>query len=111
MTTYHLEYLGFRNAETTREYHLLVRRADGQCYEFTLAVAQEAFLAGRVRYQDAAEICFWKMQRALEAWDQAPGSEPLATRQAVSETDLLEYRDAHAVKPRRFSPPAPPRPA
>jgi hypothetical protein len=109
--TYHLEYLGFRNEETTREYHLLVRRADGQCYEFMLAVAQEAFLAGRVRYQDAAEICFWKMQRALEAWDSVPGSGPLATRQTVTEADLLEYRDAHAAKPRRFSPPSPPRPA
>ena len=111
MNTYHLEYLGFRNAETTRDYHLLVRRADGQCYEFALAVALEAFLAGRVRYQDAAEICFWKMQRVLDAWNLAPDAGPLATRQTVSEADLLEYRDAHAVKPRRFSPLAPPRPA
>lgn len=108
---YHLEYLGFQNGATSRDYRLLVRNSGGQCYEFTLAVQQEAFLSGRVRYQDAAEICFWKLQRALLAWDLAPESGPPAARQIVTEADLLEYREAHAAKPRRFSAPPPPRPA
>jgi hypothetical protein len=109
-TPYHLEYLGFQTGEKTRDYRMLVRNSGGQYYEFTLAVQQEAFLSGRVRYQDAAEICFWKLQRALLAWDLAPESGPPAPRQTVTEADLLEYREAHAAKPRRFSPPAP-RPA
>jgi hypothetical protein len=108
---YHLEYLGFQNRETTRDYRLLVRNSGGDYHEFTLAVEQAAFLSGRVRYQDAAEICFWKLQRALLAFDLAPESGPPAARQTVTEADLLEYREAHAAKPRRFSSPPPPRPA
>jgi hypothetical protein len=108
MATHHLEYVGFHNGKTTREYRLLVRHPDGQYREFTLAVEQEAFLTGRVRYQDAAEICFWKLQRALAAWDLAPESAPPAARQIVTEADLLEYREAHAAKPRRLQPPARP---
>jgi len=109
-TPYHLEYLGFRCSETTRDYRLLVRNSGGEYREFTLAVEQKAFLSGRVRYQDAAEICFWKLQRALLAFDLAPESGPPAARQIVTEADLLEYREAHAAKPRRLAPP-PPRPA
>ena len=109
-TQYHLEYLGFQCRETTRDYRLLVRHAGGEYREFTLAVEQTAFLSGRVRYQDAAEICFWKLQRALLAWDLAPESGPPAARQIVTEADLLEYREAHAPKPRRLAPPQP-RPA
>jgi hypothetical protein len=105
MATHHVEYVGFKSGETTRDYRLRVRHADGQYYEFTLAVEQSAFLAGRVRYQDAAEICFWKLQRALVAWDLAPESGPPAPRQTVTEADLLEYREAHAAKPRRFTSP------
>jgi hypothetical protein len=111
-TPYHLEYLGFRSSETTRDYRLLVRNATGEYQEFTLAVEQKAFLSGRVRYQDAAEICFWKLQRALTAWEVAPESGPPSPRQTVTEADLLEYRQAHMAKPRHFStPPPPPRPA
>jgi hypothetical protein len=102
MATHHLQYIGFQNGETTREYRLLARHGDGRCYEFTLAVEQAAFLAGRVRYQDAAEICFWKLERALVSWDHAPESAPPASRQTVTEADLLQYRETHSVKPRRL---------
>jgi hypothetical protein len=108
MVTHHLEYIGFQSGATTRDYRLLVRHSNGQYYEFTLAVEQAAFLAGRVRYQDAAEICFWKLQRALAAWDLAPDSGPPASRQTVTEADLLEYREAHTAKPRRLMAPSQP---
>jgi hypothetical protein len=112
MPTPHVEYLDFKIGKTTRDYRLAVRHPDGKYYEFTLVVENSAFLSGRVRYQDAAEICFWKLQRALVAWDLAPESPAPAARQVVTEADLLEYREAHAPKPRRFStPPPPPRPA
>jgi hypothetical protein len=108
MPTPHLEYVGFENGETTRDYRLVVRHTDGQHYQFTVAVEQEAFRKGRVRYQDAAEICFWKLQRALVAWDLAPESAPPAARQKVTEADLIEYKDAHAAKPRKFTTPSNP---
>jgi hypothetical protein len=111
MPTSHVEYLDFQSGKNSRDYRLVVRHADGRYYEFTMAVEHAAFLAGRVRYQDAAEICFWKLQRALAAWDLAPDSGPPPSRQTVTEADLLEYKDAHTAKQRRVTPPPPPRPA
>jgi hypothetical protein len=82
-TPYHLEYLGFKSGEAAREYRLLVRDAIGQYQEFTLVIEQKAFLSGLVRYQDAAEICFWKLQRELTAWEGAPDSGRPDARQRV----------------------------
>jgi hypothetical protein len=107
MATSQVEYLGFRSGDATREYHLLVRHPDGQREEFTLTIEQEAFLSHRVRYQDAAEICFLKLRRAVEAWAAAPESAPPVARQKVTEADLLEYREGHAAKPRGSKPQRP----
>jgi hypothetical protein len=109
MITAHVEYLGFKSGVTNREYRLLVRHPDGHADEFTLDIAQEAFLSRRVRYQDAAEICFMKLRKVMDAWQLAPDAKPPATRQTVTEADLQEYRDAHAPKvSRRAAPPSPP---
>ncbi len=107
MATSQVEYLGFRSGDTTRDYRLLVRHPDGEREEFTLTIEQEAFLSHRVRYQDAAEICFLKLRRAVDALASAPESGPLAAKQKVTEADLLEYREVHAVKPRASRPPRP----
>jgi hypothetical protein len=107
MATSQVEYVGFRNGDTTREYSLRVRHPDGQCDEFTLAIEQQAFVTHRVRYQDGAEICFLKLCRALEAWALAPESGPPEARQNVTDADLLEYSEGHKVKPRRTGPPPP----
>jgi len=100
MPVYQVEYVGFRSGETTRDYRLVIRQAGGQCDEFTLAIRHEAFLSHRVRYQDAAEICFLKLRRAMDEWISAPESNPPAARQELTDADLLEYREAHTVKPK-----------
>jgi hypothetical protein len=109
MVTAHVEYVGFRSHEGTREYTLRIRHTDGRSDDFTLAIQDEAFLARRVRYQDAAEICFLKLQKALAAWESTPQSDPPARHLDVTNADLDEYREAHTAKPpvRRPKPPAP----
>jgi hypothetical protein len=107
MVTAQVEYVGFRSGEASREYRLLVRHPDGHYEEFTLAIAQEAFLSRRVRYQDGAEICFMKLSRALAAWASAPEAGPLAAHQKVTEADLLQYREDHTPKPRTRTTPPP----
>src|SRR5271169_6348214 len=96
-----VEYVGFCSSETTRDYRLLIRHPGGECEQFVVAIRHEAFLSHRVRYQDAAEICFLKLRRVLDAWISAPESGPPAARQNVTDADLLEYREAHAAKPQR----------
>ena len=99
MSSAKVEYLGFAPRLAAREYHLRVRMG-AEAHDFTVAVSNEAFLSHRVRYQDAAEVCFIKLQRALAA------SEGLLPERALSITDaeLEEYRTSRAPKsPRRRS--------
>ena len=96
MITY-VEYLGFKAREATREYELRVRVSGTADRDFVLVIANEAFLDNRVRYQDAPEICFLKLQNQLTAC--AEGSEP-ARRMKVTDADLEAYREAHSPKPR-----------
>lgn len=93
----HLEYRGFKAQKATREYAVRVRNAGTDDRDFTLIIANEAFLAHRVRYQDAPEICFLKLQRELTACEE--GGEP-SRRMKVTDADLEEYRVAHSPKPR-----------
>jgi len=95
--TPHVEYLGFKAHKSTREYALRVRKVGADARDFTLVIDNAAFLANRVRYQDAPEICFLKLQRELGAC--AEGREPSRTLK-VTDADLEEYRVAHSPKPK-----------
>jgi hypothetical protein len=101
----HLEYIGFITQGEQREYTLRLRRPDGPQETFVLAIPLEAFLSRRVRFQDAPDICFRKLQRALiETPEVRP---PLV--QSVSDTELEDYRQATAPRApvRRAKPPVP----
>jgi hypothetical protein len=100
MATTHVEYLDFKAGEGTREYYLRVRRGD-ESHDFTVAIPNEAFLSGRVRYQDAPDICFLKMQKELAALEDE-GFPARSLR--MTEQELEEYRVSHAPKSpgRRF---------
>lgn len=91
----HVEYVGGTAGPVSREYMLRVRRG-GTSQDFTLAIPNEAFLSGRVRYQDAPEICFRKLQTALANAVDAL----LPARIEITDFDLQEYRAAHTPKPR-----------
>jgi hypothetical protein len=94
MIAAHVEYLAFSAGEATRQYHLRVRRGT-EFHDFTLTIPNEAFLSGRVRYQDAPDICFLKLQREIAARE----DESLPAR-ALSMTDqeLDEYKVSHTPK-------------
>jgi hypothetical protein len=98
-----LEYIGFAVNETTREYRLRAKQPGGEYQAFTLAISNEAFLAHRVRYQDAPDICFLKLQRELIACsDTLP-----ARHHDVTDAELEDYRVAHAPKQNKNRPKAP----
>jgi hypothetical protein len=91
----HVEYLGFVTRGAVRAYSLRVRRGRLEPEDVTLTIALDAFLRGRVRYQDAAEICFLKVQREV-----ATGA-PTPARLEVSDADLEAYRQSHSPNPVR----------
>ena len=103
MTGAHVEYVGFTTKGASREYTLRVKQTAGDPHDITLAIATEAFLSRRVRYQDAPDICFLKLQRELAVC----GETMPARYQSVSDAEIEEYRAAHAPKPpqRRPRPP------
>ena len=101
MTTTQVEYVSFKASEATREYHLRVRRGT-DIHDFTVAIPNEAFLSGRVRYQDAPDVCFLKVQRELAAGGEDGTFPSPALR--MTDQELEEYRVSHTPKtPRRRS--------
>jgi hypothetical protein len=101
MTTWRSEYVGFTVDETSRIYTMRVRTADGVVHDVQIAIANQAFLSNRVRYQDAAEICFLKLGRELSQGDD--GAIP-ASRLEVTDAELEEYRETHTKKPAKPRP-------
>jgi hypothetical protein len=95
----HVEYLGFTTQSNKREYRLRAQEG-GVTHDFVRAIALEAFIARRARYQDAPEICFRKLQHDLAACD---GGLPDAYL-SVTDSELEEYRTSHAPKPPRRRP-------
>jgi hypothetical protein len=90
-----VEYVGFHAEGDGRSYRLRVSQASGEFQDYFLLIANEAFVAHRVRYQDAPEICYLKLQRDLAAG----GDPPVPLQQIVTDAELDAYRVAHAAKP------------
>jgi hypothetical protein len=94
MVSTSVEYQDFTAGEKRREYRLRVRRG-AEFHVFTVAIPNEAFVSGRVRYQDAPEICYLKILREIETC----GEDALPARALVmTDQELEEYRVAHAPK-------------
>jgi hypothetical protein len=104
-TSPQVEYVGFKTEGASREYALRVREAGGEPRDITVAIPNEAFLSRRVRYQDAPEICFLKLQRELGA---CPAGAFPAAYLNVTDSDLEEYRVARIPKAPQRRPKIPP---
>jgi hypothetical protein len=89
-----VQYLGFQVGALVREYSFAVRETAEERINYTLTIFNEAFVAHRVRYQDAPEICSLRLQRELDAH----ANHPPTTSFCISDAELATYRDAHAPK-------------
>ncbi|MGB2664416.1 MAG: hypothetical protein WAK48_10455 [Candidatus Acidiferrum sp.] len=92
-----VQYRGFQAKLLMREYTFQVREA-GTEREFTLNIANEAFLSHRVRYQDAPDICAQRLQAELAAH----ANHPLETAYVITSAELDGYRTLRAEKPSRY---------
>lgn len=95
-----IRYLGFRSTRRGREYSLRV--VDGLVNRlFVMVIPHEDFASQRARFQDAPDLCFTKLERALE---ENPDLVP-ATAPVLTSRDFLDYQRARAqpasVKRRR----------
>ena len=88
-----VQYIGFRTNALMREYTFNVRE-EGIDREFTLNIANEAFLSHRASYQDAPAICAERLQAELAAHE----NHPLETKYVITSAELETYRAARAPK-------------
>jgi hypothetical protein len=88
-----IQYLGFQSKQRGRDYAYLVTNKQAEQRTFTFSISAEALLEGRVRYQDAASVCYQKLQRALEL---ETVEQPLPRYAKISIQELDEYRELHS---------------
>ena len=58
-----LQYVGFETKGAVREYAFTLRTSGGESSEYFVTIANAAFVAHRVRYQDAPHICSLRLHR------------------------------------------------
>jgi hypothetical protein len=99
-----VEYVGFRNGDACREYHLR-SHVGAEVRDFTVGIALAAFTPGYVRLQDGPEICYLKIVKELEVVRDTPGPADFT----MTDAELADYITAHKPTPRRtsFSAPSP----
>lgn len=88
-----VQYLGFQSKPLAREYTFTVRGA-GDEREFTLNIANEAFVSHRARYQDAPAICALRLNAELAAHSNHPADSQFA----ITNSELDNYRESHMPK-------------
>lgn len=88
-----VQYLGFHAKLFAREYAFNVREA-GVEREFTLKIANDAFVTHRARYQDAPAICALRLNAELASHS----NHPQETQFVISTAELDDFRDARAPK-------------
>lgn len=89
-----VQYTGFQAKSLAREYTFNVREAGAE-REFTLKIANEAFVAHRARYQDAPAICALRLNAELASHS----NHPQETQFVITTAELDEYRDTRGPKP------------
>jgi hypothetical protein len=83
-----LQYLGFTSSALGREYSFVVRDTSGQLREYSVTIANEAFVSHRTRYQDGPDICSLRLRRELAA----DGADPSVTRFSITDSELSDYK-------------------
>jgi hypothetical protein len=85
-----VQYRGFQAKHLVRE--------AGAEREFTLSIANDAFLSHLARYQDGPDICAQRLQAELSAH----ANHPSETQYVITAAELDSYRTSRAVKPSRY---------
>jgi hypothetical protein len=93
-----IQYVGFQLKARGREYSYRVVDMKNEAREFTFTISNQAFVDRHVPYQDAAAICYQKLQRALAGEN---AEEPLKKHFTISDEELEVYRQKYRPSKRR----------
>src|SRR5438270_12985447 len=90
-----MQYVGFTSGALVREYSFIVRDESGQPREYTVTIANEAFLSHQVRYQDGPSICSRRLRRELDL--AANATDQSTTQFCLTDLELAYYRNRRAM--------------
>jgi len=90
-----VQYVGFTGGVLVREYSFVVRDETGRPRDYTVSIANEAFVSNRVRYQDGPVICSQKLRRELAA----NPTDPSTTKFSITDSELADYSAESRPKP------------
>ena len=93
-----IQYLGFETTPCGRDYLYRVIDVKSGKREFTFTISNQAFAEKRVPYQDAADLCYQKLQKDLGL--ETP-ERPLPGHSTLSNQELDEYREKRRPVKRR----------
>ncbi len=93
-----IQYVGFQLRERGREYLYRVLEPRQKPREFGFTILNQAFTVKRVPYQDAADLCYKKLQRAL-----ADDGTELPRHSIVSDQELDEYLQSQRPAKKRHA--------
>ena len=93
-----IQYVGFELRSQGRDYTYRVIDMKTENREFTFTISNRAFTERHVPYQDAADICYQKLQKSLGL---ETAEQPLPRRSTLSDQELDEYREKHRPVKRR----------
>jgi len=87
-----IQYAGFHVQPHGRDYSYYVFDPPRAGRHFTFTISHRAFAERQVLYQDAADLCYQKLQRALLTETR---ERPLWPHCTVSDQELDAYRATH----------------
>ena len=93
-----IQYIGFQLKSRGRDYHYRVVDPKTETRQFTLTITNHAFSDRQVPYQDAAAICYQKLQRELAT---ETSEQPLRRHFTISDQELDAYREKYRPSKRR----------
>jgi hypothetical protein len=85
-------YAGFHVQPYGRDYSYYVLDPPAASRHFVLTISHRAFAERQILYQDAADLCYQTLQRALLAETE---ERPLWPHCVVSDQELDAYRDTY----------------
>ena len=87
-----IQYAGFHVQPHGRDYSYYVLDPPAASRHFILTITHQAFAERRILYQDAADLCYRKLQREMLA---ETGEWPLGSHCIISDQELDAYRATH----------------
>ncbi len=86
-----IQYVGFQLKAHGRDYTYKVINKQDEDREFTFTISNRAFADTQLPFQEAAALCYQKLQKAL---DVETAEKPFPRRTTLSDQELDSYRES-----------------